>query len=113
MVQQYSFVCAPSVAQMRALSCPNVDMSGHLSNYRTKRDLMVSALSENFELGSPDGAFYLFVKAPEGWTGSQFVEEAIKRNVLIIPGSVFSEQDTHFRVCYTVANDRLLRAPGP
>ena len=81
MVQQYSFVCAPSVAQYAAFSCPDVDMSGHLANYRTKRDLMVQALAENFELGSPDGAFYLFVKAPEGWTGSQFVEEAIKRNV--------------------------------
>ncbi len=108
-VQQYSFVCAPSVAQTAALACPDVDMSGHINDYRVKRDLMYNALSDHFELGSADGAFYLFVKAPEGWTGDTFVEEAIKNNVLIIPGSVFSERDSHFRLCYTVPNDKLLQ----
>jgi aspartate aminotransferase/aminotransferase len=27
--------------------------------------------------------------------------------VLVIPGGVFSEQDTHFRICYTVPDDKL------
>ncbi len=108
MLQQYSFVCAPSVAQYAALACPQTDMSLQLSDYAIKRDVMFDALSSHFEVGAADGAFYLFAKVPEGHTGSSFTELAIKNNVLIIPGNVFSERDTHFRVCYTVPNEKLL-----
>ncbi len=107
MLQQYSFVCAPSMSQYAALSCPQVDISGHISDYAEKRNLMSEALSSSFELVAPDGAFYLFVKAPEGFNGDSFTELSIKNNVLIIPGSVFSERDSHFRICYTVPNDKL------
>lgn len=109
MLQQYSFVCAPSVAQQAALACPNIDISHHIDDYREKRDLMYNALKDNFEVGPADGAFYLFAKAPEGHDGDSFVETAINNNVLIIPGSVFSERNSHFRICYTVANDTLLQ----
>jgi aspartate aminotransferase/aminotransferase len=108
MLQQYSFVCAPSIAQHAALACPQTDMSMQLSDYAVKRDLMFEALSGSFEVGAADGAFYLFVKAPEGHTGDSFTELAINNNVLIIPGSVFSERNSHFRVCYTVPNEKLL-----
>ncbi len=107
MMQQYSFVCAPAVSQYAALACPSVDMSGHLAEYRRKRDLMVEILSPAFTLSPSDGAFYLWIKAPAGMSGGAFVERAIAANVLIIPGAVFSERDSHFRVCYTVADDRL------
>jgi aspartate/methionine/tyrosine aminotransferase len=107
MLQQYSFVCAPSIAQYAALACPQTDMSMQLSDYAVKRDLMFEALSGSFEVGAADGAFYLFVKAPEGHTGDSFTELAINNNVLIIPGSVFSERNSHFRVCYTVPNEKL------
>jgi len=109
MLQQYSFVCAPSVAQYAALACPQTDMSKQLSDYAVKRDLMYEALSGSFDVGAADGAFYLFVKAPEGFNGDSFTELAIENNVLIIPGSVFSERDSHFRVCYTVPNEKLLK----
>lgn len=108
MLQQYSFVCAPSFAQYAALACPQADMSIQLSDYAVKRDLMFEALSSSFEVGSADGAFYLFVKAPAGHTGDSFTELAIDNNVLIIPGSVFSERNSHFRICYTVPNEKLL-----
>ena len=108
MLQQYSFVCAPSIAQHAALACPQTDMSMQLSDYAVKRDLMFEALSGSFEVGAADCAFYLFVKAPEGHTGDSFTERDIKNNVLIIPGSVFSERNSHFRVCYTVPNEKLL-----
>lgn len=106
-VQQYSFVCAPSFAQYAALACPAVDLGPYIDSYRKKRDLMVGALEQSFEIGPPDGAFYLWAKAPEGHTGTSFVEQAIARNVLVIPGGVFSEKDTHFRICYTVPDDTL------
>lgn len=108
-VQQYSFVCAPSVAQWGALACPEVVLAPYIESYRAKRDLMVGILSEHFEIGPPDGAFYLWATAPDGFTGTSFVEEAIRRNVLVIPGKVFSKRDTHFRICYTVPDEKLRR----
>lgn len=110
MVQQYSFVCAPSVTQWAALACPTVDVSEHIDRYRAKRDLMTELLSRSFTVVPAEGAFYLWVQAPDGWEdGDQFCEQAIANGVLVIPGSVFSEQRSHFRVCYTV-DDSVLRA---
>ncbi len=106
-VQQYSFVCAPSVTQYAALACPQVDSSANIAAYRRKRDLMIGILSEAFTIGSPDGAFYLWAQAPAGHTGDSFVQLAIQHNLLIIPGSVFSERTSHFRICYTVPDDKL------
>ena len=106
-VQQYSFVCAPAIAQFAALACPQVALGPHIEDYRAKRDLMVGILSGHFELAPPDGAFYLWAKAPAGYTGASFVEKAIANNLLIIPGNVFSERDTHFRICYTVPDEKL------
>ena len=106
-VQQYSFVCAPSITQYAALACPDVDLHPYIDTYRAKRDLMVGILGQHFELAPPDGAFYLWAKAPAGWTGSAFVSHCIANNLLVIPGNVFSERDTHFRICYTVPDAKL------
>ena len=35
------------------------------------------------------------------------VKTAIENELLIIPGNVFSERDTHFRIAYTIPDDRL------
>ncbi|NQT03129.1 MAG: aspartate aminotransferase, partial [Planctomycetes bacterium] len=51
-------------------------------------------------------AFYAFIKAPGG-SGSKFVEKAIASNVLIIPGNVFSEKDTHFRISYATSDAKI------
>ena len=48
------------------------------------------------------------MKAPWG-TGTEFVKEAIARNLLIIPGNVFSSQDTHFRISYAAEQKTLER----
>ena len=106
-VQQYSFVCAPSVAQYGALAGPQVDHRPNIAAYKEKRDLVVGILKQAFELAPPDGAFYLWAKVPGGLTGQQFVEKAIANNCLIIPGGVVSERDTHIRICYTVPDVKL------
>ena len=63
-------------------------------------------LKDRYEVAKPDGAFYLLPKAPRG-TGTEFVAEAIRNNLLVIPGNVFSRRDTHFRISYA-ADDRTL-----
>jgi aspartate/methionine/tyrosine aminotransferase len=108
-LQQYTFVCAPSMVQVGGLSVFDVDMSRYVDQYRRKRDMVVEALSERFDLTPPGGAFYAFPRVPTGETGTQFVERAITRELLIIPGNVFSESDTHFRLSYACDDDTLRR----
>jgi aspartate aminotransferase/aminotransferase len=74
--------------------------------YRMKRDLIYDGLSDKFEMVKPGGAFYAFVKAPMK-NATEFVEKAIANNVLIIPGNVFSEKDTHFRISYATSDEKL------
>jgi len=105
-LQQYTFVCAPTPFQKAAISALDYDVSGLVNAYRKKRDLLYEGLKDKFELVKPGGAFYAFVKAP-GSSATQFVEKAIADNVLIIPGKVFSEKDTHFRLSYATSNDKI------
>ena len=106
-LQQFTFVCAPHPVQWAGVTAGDLDMSGRAEEYHGKRDLIVSELKDDFEIQGGQGAFYLFLKAPWG-TGTEFVAEAIRNNLLIIPGNVFSEQDTHFRLSYA-ANDETLK----
>jgi len=108
-LQQYTFVCAPSMVQAAGIAALNVDMSEHVQAYQARRDRVVQRLGEAFELTAPGGAFYAFPKVPErlGLTATQFVERAVERRVLIIPGSVFSNRDTHFRLSYA-CDDAML-----
>lgn len=107
MLQQYSFVCAPSMAQAASIAALRTDMSEQAAAYRHKRDMVYAALGEAFGLVKPGGAFYAFVPAPKGMTGTEFVTKAIAANVLIIPGNVFSGQDTHFRISYATDDAKL------
>jgi aspartate/methionine/tyrosine aminotransferase len=81
-------------------------MSAYVEAYRRKRDRVYDGLKDRYELARSEGAFYLFPKAPHG-TATQFVEEAIRNELLVIPGNIFSRRDTHFRISYA-ADDRML-----
>jgi aspartate aminotransferase/aminotransferase len=106
-LQQYSFVCAPHPFQWAGAAALEVNVSGEIENYRRKRDMLVAGLAGDYELEIPRGAFYAFPKAPWG-TGSEFVNKAIEEHqLLIIPGNVFSRQDTHFRISYA-ADDKVI-----
>ncbi len=110
-LQQYSFVCAPSMAQVAAVAALDVDMSAHVAEYALKRDEVVARLAPHYSLTIPGGAFYAFPQVPErlGMTGTQFVERAVSKNLLIIPGNVFSQRDTHFRLSYACDEATLRR----
>jgi aspartate aminotransferase/aminotransferase len=107
-LQQYSFVCAPSFAQYALLKLLEVDRSGNRESYRKKRDYIYEELKDRYKVVKPGGAFYMFPPAPAKYRNSaEFVEKAIGRKVLVIPGNVFSERDTHFRISFA-ADDRTL-----
>jgi aspartate aminotransferase/aminotransferase len=106
-LQQYTYVCAPSPLQDAALKALDVPMKDAVDAYRRKRDLVYDRLKAKFEIARPEGAFYIFPKAPAGQSGGDFVAKAIQRNVLMIPGNVFSERDTHFRISYATSDQKL------
>jgi len=107
-LQQYTFVCAPHPFQLAALKALQCDISSNIADYRRKRDMIYAGLKGAFELVCPGGAFYAFVKALGG-NAREFVTEAIKNDVLIIPGSVFSERDSHFRISYATSDDMIAK----
>jgi aspartate aminotransferase/aminotransferase len=108
-LQQFSFVCAPHPFQWAGAAAMDVDMSHEIANYRRKRDMVVAGLADDYELVTPGGAFYAFPKLPWG-TGMEFVARAIEEHqLLIIPGSVFSRRDTHFRISYAAPDEVIER----
>lgn len=109
--QQYTFVCAPAPLQWGCVAALDVDMTEHVSEYEARRNLVVDRLREVTEVPFPGGAFYAFPRVPDrlGLSGSRVVERAIERSVLVIPGSVFSSRDDHFRLGYATSREQLER----
>ena len=69
--------------------------------YRRKRDLFCAALSSmGYQLAVPEGAFYIFPRAPGG-DDLAFVQELQKELILVVPGRGFSLPG-YFRIAYCV-----------
>ena len=107
-LQQFTFVCAPQPVQWAGVTACDVEVPERVAEYRLNRDFMLHELGNDYEFAPAGGAFYLFAKAPWG-TGTEFVAEAIRNNLLIIPGNVFSDRDTHFRISYAAEHRTLER----
>ena len=107
-LQQFTFVCAPSMVQWAGLASLEYDASHIAIDYKRKRDLITNGLRGTYEFTQPEGAFYLFPKTPWG-TGTEFITAAIQNNLLMIPGGTFSNLDTHFRISYAASDEMLLR----
>ena len=106
-LQQFSFVCAPSFAQIGGIVALETDTAAYVEMYRRKRDLIYEGLRDaGYEVEKPGGAFYIFPRAPWG-TDHEFVAEAIRNQLLIIPGSVFSEKNTHLRISYAATGETI------
>lgn len=106
-LQQYTFVCAPSPAQKAAVVALQQDMTPKVDAYRKKRDIVYEGLTRlGFNTTKPGGAFYIFPEAPTG-DGDTFVAKAIENQLLIIPGSVFSNRKTHFRISFAAKDETL------
>jgi aspartate aminotransferase/aminotransferase len=107
-LQQLSYVCAPSMVQHAGVVAWGLDVSAQVAAYRAKRDRVCAGLRGRFEMAAPEGAFYLFVRSPRG-SGTEFVTEAVRAGLLLVPGSVFSARDTHFRLSYAAADRTIDR----
>lgn len=98
------YVCAPVLFQKAIARC--VDVPSDVSAYRRNRDLLYKGLTElGYECARPQGAFYLFVKAPEPDAGA-FSEHAKKHDVLVVPGDSFG-CGGYVRISYCVSEKTI------
>jgi len=113
-LQQSTFVCAPSPLQWGVVPSFQEDLSNVLKEYEGRRQMVLDAFSGVANVTRPGGAFYAFVEVPPqlNLSASHFVEQAIAKRVLIIPGSVFSHRDTHFRLSFAAARPKLAEGLG-
>lgn len=110
-IQQYTFVCAPSAFQHGVSECFSVDMGDQVREYQRRRDYVVEHLSPLTDVPTPGGAFYAFPRIPSslGVSDTEFVEQCVERNVLVIPGSVFSTKTDRVRISYATRMEQLER----
>ena len=100
-------VCAPSLWQKVVARC--VGLRPDLDAYDRNRRKLYEGLTEmGYETVRPDGAFYLFVKAPGG-DAAAFSERAKKHDLLVVPGDGFGCPG-YFRLCYAVSYDTICRS---
>ena len=100
-------VCAPSLWQKVVARC--VGLLPDLDAYDRNRRKLYEGLTEmGYETARPDGAFYLFVKAPGG-DAAAFSERAKKHDLLVVPGDGFGCPG-YFRLCYAVSYDTICRS---
>ena len=100
-------VCAPSLWQKVIARCAR--LRPDLAAYDRNRTLLYESLTAmGYEMARPDGAFYLFIKAPGGDAGA-FSEKAKQQDLLVVPGDGFGCPGW-FRICYCVSYDMILRS---
>ncbi len=100
-------VCAPSLWQKVIARCAS--LRPDLESYDRNRRALYEGLTQmGYEMAKPDGAFYLFIKAPGG-DANTFSEKAKKLDLLIVPGDGFGCPGW-FRICYCVSYDRIVRS---
>ena len=75
------------------------------------REIMEIMDYAGLQYAKPEGAFYLFVKVPEGWNGDDmaFTEHLKKFNILCTPGTGFGGKGW-FRISYCVAEKTILNS---
>jgi aspartate aminotransferase len=101
-------VCPPTLIQLAVERC--ADEMPNLVAYNENRTLLYDELTKmGYECAKPDGAFYLFVKVPNG-DAMAFSEKAkLEYNLLVVPADGF-ECPGYMRLSYCVSNAMIRRS---
>ncbi len=101
------FVNAPTLQQKIVAKCLNEKTD--ISYYDRNRETLYHGLKEcGFECIKPEGAFYLFVKAPVE-DEKAFCQTAKKYNLLLVPGSSFACPG-YVRLAYCVSYETIVNS---
>lgn len=101
-------VCAPTLMQLVIGRCADVEPD--IKAYDENRRLLYNELTNmGYSCPMPDGAFYLFIKAPGG-DANAFSEKArLEQNLLLVPGDPFGCPG-YLRAAYCVSNAMIRRS---
>ena len=100
-------VCAPSLWQKVIARCAH--LRPDLEAYDRNRKALYEGLTAmGYEMAKPDGAFYLFIKAPGG-DANAFSELAKQKDLLLVPGDGFGCPG-YFRICYCVSYEMIRKS---
>lgn len=100
-------ICAPSLWQHVIARCAHLQPD--LTEYNRNRKALYEGLRQaGYEVAKPNGAFYMFVKAPGG-DSMAFCEKAKQKDLLVVPGEGFGCPGW-FRLCYCVSYEKILRS---
>jgi aspartate aminotransferase len=108
-VHQYNTACASSISQIAGLTAlrgPQDSIDTMVKEFKRRRDLMVGRLRDmGIDCIEPKGAFYVFpkIKYPE-----VFVVEALKKDVILVPGSscgIYGQD--HVRLSYATSYEEI------
>ena len=100
-------VCAPSLMQKVIARCAT--LRPDLVSYDRNRTALYEGLTAmGYEAAKPDGAFYLFIKAPGG-DAQAFSDRAKEKDLLLVPGGDFGCPD-YFRICYCVSYEMIQKS---
>lgn len=98
------FVCATSMFQFMMARC--LGQTSDISVYENNRNILCSALRDNgYTVVSPDGAFYLFVKALEK-DAKAFCERAKEFELLLVPSNDFGCEG-YVRIAYCTSEKQI------
>ena len=101
------YVNAPALMQRTVAKIQGLSVDVEI--YRKKRDLFCSALcSMGYQLTRPQGAFYIFPRAPGG-DDLAFVGALQEELVLVVPGRGFSLPG-YFRIAYCIDTSFIERS---
>lgn len=99
--------CPPSLIQLAVARV--LDMTADLSVYETNKNILYKELTRiGFDIVEPGGTFYLFPKALEENAGA-FCERAKVHDLLLVPSDTFGCPG-HFRICYCIPTEKVLRS---
>ncbi len=100
-------VCAPSLWQKVIARCAH--LRPDLEAYDRNRKALYEGLTAmGYEMAKPDGAFYLFIKAPGG-DANAFSGLAKQKDLLLVPGDGFGCPG-YFRICYCVSYEMIQKS---
>lgn len=101
------FVNAPALMQRIVAQLNNASVD--VDSYKKRRDMLMKGLKDaGYEFSNPEGAFYLFVKAPGGDDVS-FVKHLQTYNILAVPGVGFGGPG-YFRLAYCVSEKTIVNS---
>ncbi len=101
------FVNAPSLIQLAVARC--LDASADIAAYDANRKLLYDTVTAaGFSAVYPEGAFYLWMRAPGG-DDKALCEKAKAYNLLLVPGSSFAGPGS-VRLAYCVSPDMIRRS---